>query len=86
MHASFSLSQRANAWREVLARPTRFARHSGLIVLLLGSALLARYGTLWTRAGAAAGVLAVVLAALYVWWREKRSRLDTGRLVRQVIW
>jgi hypothetical protein len=86
VHASFSLSQRANAWREVLARPTRFARHSGLIVLLLGSALLARYGTTWTRAGAVAGVFVVVSAVLFTWWREKRSRVDTGRLVRQVIW
>lgn len=86
MHASFSLSQRATAWREILNRPARFARHSALIVLLLASALLARYGTTWTRAGAAAGIAAVVLAILLVWWRERRSQLDAGRVVRQVIW
>ncbi len=86
MHASSSLSQRATAWREVLNRPARFARHSALIALLLGSALLARFGTTWTRAGAAAGVLAVVLATLLVWWLERRLQLDAGRVVRQVIW
>lgn len=86
MQASFSLSQRATAWREILNRPARFARHSALIALLLGSALLARYGTTWTRAGAAAGVSAVLLVTLLVWWVERRAQLDAGRVVRQVIW
>ncbi|MEO8182443.1 MAG: DUF4175 family protein [Deltaproteobacteria bacterium] len=85
MQASFSLRQRATAWREVLSRPARFARRAGLVAVGVGCALLARRGTSWTRAGAAAGVLAVLLLGLLGWWLDRHAGLDPGRVVRQVI-
>jgi hypothetical protein len=85
VEASFSLRQRATAWREVLSRPARFARHAGLLTVALACALLARRGTSWTRAGAAAGVLAVVVLAGLGWWRERRAGFEPRRLVQQVI-
>jgi hypothetical protein len=85
VHASFSLRQRATAWREVLARPARFARHAALGAGGLGCALLARHGTSWTRAGAAAGVLVIVVVFVLGWWRDRRTVVDPRRLVQQVI-
>ena len=85
MHASFSLRQRATAWREVLTRPARFARHAALGAAGLACALLARHGTSWTRAGAAAGVLVIVVIFVLGWWRDRRTVVDPLRLVQQVI-
>lgn len=85
MQASFSLRQRATAWREVLSRPARFARYAGLGLVGVGCALLARRGTSWTRAGAAAGVLVVLLLAVLGWWFERHAGFEPGRVVRQVI-
>ncbi len=85
MHASFSLRQRATAWREVLTRPARFARHAALGATGLACALLARRGTSWTRAGAAAGVLVILVIFVVGWWRDRRTVADPLRLVQQVI-
>jgi len=80
-----SIERLSVAFRTQRRAPARWLNLSLLLALLIAAGLLARFGTLWTRTGAA---LLLILAVAQIFVRRARDRRDfqdVQRTIRRVL-